>query len=91
MQSLHGQARTLKESMEIAGPVMRGSSITLGLFRTCHRGAAHDGFTAHKRLKGKSWKTEFPPFGGGVGALNRIQVRTQMAAKSVLGNCHGIN
>ena len=51
MQSLHGQARTLKQSREIAGPVLRGSSSTLGLFRTCHRGAAHDGFTAHKTFE----------------------------------------
>ena len=68
----------MKQSREIAGPVLRGSSSTLGLFRTCHRGAAHDGFTAHKRLKGKNWKTEFPPFGGEVRALNRIQVQPRV-------------
>ena len=72
VQSLHGQARTLQESLDIAaGETVDPRSLCLAwliehagtLLNLCHRGARYDGFTAHERVKGRSWKTEFPPFG----------------------------
>ena len=72
MQSLHGQARTVKELLENAmGRTVDPRSpclawlieLTGTLLILCHTGAPYDGITAHERLERQQLELSIFPFG----------------------------